>query len=310
MDNQAYTVRDAHAGSPILSAMSFNIRGALFDDGANRWPNRADLNARTILRYAPDLIGFQECHQGNLDIYRVRLAGYEWVTGPAYNNDAPHFQYPAIFWKPDRLKLIESDGFWLSLTPDRHSGSWGTDCVRSATWALFEQPRTLQRFVHLNTHLDHVSELARVEGARLIVQRLHHFADEGVPLLVTGDFNCMPGTPAYRQFVAGGFADAYLTAGHTTPVSTFHGFQGHSYHPKPHETDRIDWILMRDGRQRWQVNDCRLITDSEPPLYPSDHWPVLASLSFIADSPSNPPHDHHGLQPEGSSSPVDPPEGL
>ena len=306
MDNLEY----ATPPSPVLGIMSFNIRGALFDDGTNRWPNRADLNVRTILRHAPDLIGFQELHQGNLDVYRERLAGYAWMTGPAYNNDEPHYQYPAIFWNPARLNLVDSGGFWLSLTPERHSGSWGTDCVRSATWAQFEWPGSGHRFVHLNTHLDHVSELARVEGARLIAQRLQYFAEQGMPVVVTGDFNCMPGTPTYQVFAHNGFIDAYLAAGNTTPAPTFHGFQGHSYQPKPHETDRIDWILMRHGRRRWTVNACVLIQDSEPPIYPSDHWPVLASISLIDDSPNEQPHDHHGLQPDYPSSPVDPSERI
>ncbi len=274
------TIEQSSAGQARpLRVMSFNVRGARFDDGVNCWPNRAALNVRVIRRHAPDLIGFQEAHQGNLDVYQQQLAGYHWLSGPAYNNDPAHYQYPAIAWNPGRLNLIESGGFWLSETPEQHSGSWDTACIRSATWAQFEDIVTGFHFIHLNTHLDHISELARVEGARLIVARLQTIA-AGLPVLVTGDFNCVPGSPAHRLFTAEGYTDTFAAAGHTQPAFSYHGFLGRAWQPKPHESDRIDWILTRDGRQHWRVLACDLIEDAEPPLYPSDHWPVLCQVSL------------------------------
>jgi exonuclease III len=43
---------------------------------------------------------------------------------------------------------------------------------------------------------------------------------------------------------------------------------------------RIDWILLRDGRLRWTVAACDLLYDAEPPLYSSDHFPLLADLAL------------------------------
>jgi hypothetical protein len=59
-----------------LRVMTFNIANALEteDDGENAWPFRAPLNVRTIKRYTPDLIGFQQCDDGNLETYRSALA--------------------------------------------------------------------------------------------------------------------------------------------------------------------------------------------------------------------------------------------
>ncbi|HLY31927.1 MAG TPA: hypothetical protein VKQ36_12930 [Ktedonobacterales bacterium] len=52
-----------------LRVMTFNIANAINteDDGVNAWALRADLNIATIKRYAPDLIGFQQVDQGNLE---------------------------------------------------------------------------------------------------------------------------------------------------------------------------------------------------------------------------------------------------
>jgi endonuclease/exonuclease/phosphatase family metal-dependent hydrolase len=258
-----------------LRVMTFNIRGSGFQDGANIWPNRAALNVATILRHAPDLIGFQELDLGNLAYYREHLPGYEHLLGPEYNDEEP-FQYPAIFWRAGRLRPLQSGGFWLSETPERHSRSWDTRCIRSAAWARFEL-NAGGRLLHLNTHLDHVSEQARAEGAKLIARRLPELWGDA-PALVTGDFNCGPGSAAYRALLAAGLADAHtLSHGDAGPVMTFHGFRGHAFAPQAHDIrDRIDWVLVRAAR----VAGCLIVEDAEPPHYPSDHYPVLVDLEL------------------------------
>jgi hypothetical protein len=36
--------------------------------------------------------------------------------------------------------------------------------------------------------------------------------------------------------------------------------------------------MLRQGAQPLTVQCCEVIRDAEPPLYPSDHYPVLAEL--------------------------------
>jgi hypothetical protein len=60
-------------------------------------------------------------------------------------------------WRAERLRPIAADGFWLSETPGEHSRSWETDCIRSAGWVRFRCLESGAEFVHLNTHLDHIS---------------------------------------------------------------------------------------------------------------------------------------------------------
>lgn len=257
--------------------MTFNVRGAHFNDGANRWPARADLNIATIRKHAPDLIGFQEVHPTNLDAYREHLTGYEYLIGPHYN-DAEPYQHPTIAWNRERLRLLESGGFWLSLTPDCHSRAWDTACTRAATWARLEWIEGGLTLLHLNTHLDHISEMARMEGARMIVRQLQRLAQDGEPVIVTGDFNCPPTSVAHQIFEQHGFVDTYTAAGHAAATPTFHGFRGPAYVPDAQDADRIDWILLYDPFQRLHVSACEIIYDAAPPLYPSDHYPVMATF--------------------------------
>ena len=268
-----------------IRVMSFNIRGSSRDRGkANAWVNRAPANVETIERCAPGLIGFQEFQRGNLKIYRQRLPGYAHILGPRYANRPPH-SFNAIFFDPTRLELLDSGGFWLSTTPERYSASWGTRVVRSANWALFASPETGLTFVHLNTHLDHVSPPARREGSRLILRKLAEIRENvgaGLPVIVTGDFNCRPGSPTYLNFIEGGFVDTYLAAGNeeNEDANTFHAFKGSRYrdaHPMPR---RIDWILLSDPDRRMAVKSCSIVRDNDESsgVYPSDHYPVLAEL--------------------------------
>lgn len=265
-----------------LRVMTFNLRGSYFPDGENTWKRRAALNALTIRRYAPELIGFQEFQDGNLRAYEERLTGYAYSLGPEYQNGKPH-AFNAIYWDPQRLEMLDAGGFWLSTTPERFSGSWGTRQIRSANWVRLRILAGGTEFLHLNCHLDHVSETARARASELIAHHLPKLGGDAMPVVLTGDFNCDPGSEAYQTFARAEFADAHLVAG-GGQENTFHRFRGEGFEPKnPERQARIDWILVRDGpRSRWSVRRCVTIRDAEPPLYPSDHYPVLAHLSLGA----------------------------
>jgi endonuclease/exonuclease/phosphatase family metal-dependent hydrolase len=266
-----------------LRVISFNVRGSFRDLGTpNAWPERAALNVETIRRHAPDLIGFQELQSGNLETYGELLQRYERVLGPEYGNGArPSLN--AIFFDPGHLRLLDAGGFWLSETPQRYSSSWESRVVRSATWAYFELPGL--PFLHLNTHLDHVSETARLKGSRLVLRKVEELLGRyggEMPVVVTGDFNCRPGTPTYRTFLAGGFVDTCLSAGSGDDAHTFHAFKGPRYrdaHPGLGPR-RIDWILLRDPRGRLRPISCSIGRDHSGQTYPSDHYPVLAELAL------------------------------
>jgi endonuclease/exonuclease/phosphatase family metal-dependent hydrolase len=268
-----------------MRVMSFNIRGSFRDRGkANAWENRADLNVETIERRAPDLIGFQELQGGSLETYREELSQYACVLGPRYGNRA-HHDFNAIYFDPSRLELLDSGGFWLSERPERYSASWGARVVRSANWALFRFSETGLSLLHLNTHLDHASRRARVEGSRLILRKLAEIGGDELSVVVTGDFNSRPGTPVYRNFARAGFVDTYLAAGNQDgrDANTFHAFKGARYRDTRPALGprRIDWILLKDPKRRVRVGSHLILRDHQEGsgVYPSDHYPVLAELT-------------------------------
>ena len=267
--------------------MSFNVRGSFRDLRRRdaRWPSRAPENVAAIERHTPHVVGLQECQRGNLLTYRKHLSRYERIKGPRYGNAPPH-DFNAILYDPARLEFLESGGFWLSDTPAKHSRSWGTRVARSASWALFGTGTGL--LLHLNTHLDHKSGPARRNGSALIIEEveklLRHHGPE-TPAILTGDFNCRPGTPTYENFVEAGFVDTFLAAGNMDEkgIGTFHAFEGNRYRdPHPGRGPRrIDWVLLKDPSNRLRIVSHEILRDgADHPPYPSDHHPVLARFAL------------------------------
>ena len=266
-----------------IRVMTFNVRGSHHRDGENAWRRRAPLNVRTVARQGPDLIGLQEFQDGNARVYARELAGYKSVLGHHYENRPPH-AHNAIYWDPGRLEALDAGGFWLSETPELFSGSWETRQIRTANWVRFRPVAGGPEFLHLNTHLDHISDRARVEASKLLLRWLDGPEADGAPVLLTGDFNCEPRSKAREVFDRAGFVDAHLAAGHG-PAKTFHAFRGEGFRGRdPSKEHRIDWVLLRGGSrgERWTVEGYSIVRDAEPPLYPSDHYPVVADLSLEA----------------------------
>jgi endonuclease/exonuclease/phosphatase family metal-dependent hydrolase len=274
-----------------MRVMTFNIRGFRRDAGTpNAWRKRVASNVAAITRRGPDAIGLQECQPGNLKAYRRRLPDYGQIRGPEYGNRPPH-DFNAILFHGSRLEVVESGGFWLSQTPERYSRSWETSVTRSANWALLRRLEDGETFLHLNTHLDHRSKPARVEGSALVVREAAGIQARlgDPPVVITGDFNSVPGSHPYRNFVEAGFTDAYLAAGNedAQDVHTFHNFKGESFVPRRGPSPkRLDWILFRDPRHRVRAESCSIVRyrDEESGTFPSDHYPVVADLSLRGNS--------------------------
>jgi endonuclease/exonuclease/phosphatase family metal-dependent hydrolase len=211
-----------------IRVMSFNSNGARsHEEDTNAWQKRIELNVQTIKRYAPDLIGFQEVENGNLESYQQPLAEYNHVIGNKYDVE-PYAAYTSIFWKSSRFELLETGEFWLSRTPDEPSNDWGVSYPLGATWVKVRDVTTGFPLLHVNTHLEDgdEGELSCVEGSKLIVERITQLQAGHFPALVTGDFNCNPESSTYGIFMERCFTDMYLAGGKD---STFHGYEGEHY---------------------------------------------------------------------------------
>lgn len=172
-----------------ITVGTFNIQGWLMD-GMHSWTKRADLNAETLVKQKLDIIGFQEFHKDNLDIYLKKLDYFAWHFGFDEGNGI--VQNP-ITWNKYRFKNINQGSFWVSENGTM-SKSWEAAAPRSCSWVLLDDLETGKTFLHANVHLDQVSEIARIEEVKLILmfinQQTFHW-----PIIITGDYNCSPYNP-------------------------------------------------------------------------------------------------------------------
>jgi endonuclease/exonuclease/phosphatase family metal-dependent hydrolase len=275
-----------------LSILTFNVRYDNPADGPDRWRNRRDQAITLIRDHGADLVGLQEALKSQLDDLLAALPEYR-ALGVGRDDGKEAGEYSAILYRTGRLRPVESGTFWLSESPEAPgSKSWNTACTRVCTWALFEErgedgqggEPTGKRFYHFNTHLDHASQEARLNGARLILERIAARKEANLPVIVTGDFNAGEENPAIRVFTAPGgltgestpamFVDTYRAA-HPgeREVGTFHGFKG-----QPGK-DKIDYVLVSQGFETVSASIDRRHIQGR---YPSDHFIVAAIVRRAA----------------------------
>lgn len=259
--------------------MTFNIRFANPEDGVNYWPNRKELVASMIRYHEADVVGLQEAMRSQLDELVALLPDYAWYglcRTDGSTHPEPDNEFSAILYRKARFELLESATFWLSETP-KEVGSKGWDAAlpRIGAWVRFEDKVSGKEFYHFNTHFDHRGVQARAESARLLLGQIREIAGNG-PVILTGDFNCVPTDEPYR-ILAGkgsGLADALFQSEipHHGPLSTWSGFQFPGLPGR-----RIDYIFVNE---KVKVHKHAILSESWSGRFPSDHLPVLAEVKL------------------------------
>jgi endonuclease/exonuclease/phosphatase family metal-dependent hydrolase len=258
--------------------MTFNIRYGTAPDGDNAWPQRRELALRVIGDFDPHVLGVQEALGSQLDAVEQTFTQYARV-GVGRDDGRAAGEYSAILYDRRRLAVLNQGTFWLSDTPEvPGSMSWGNRITRIATWARFADRATGASFYVFNTHWDHESQPSRERSALLLLDRIAARPPPNEPVVLTGDFNAGEDNPAFRTLltIRNGGADGIRLADtfravhpNATQVGTYHAFRG------DRAGARIDAIL---ASMHWQVVDAEIVHTNENGRYPSDHFPVTATL--------------------------------
>ena len=257
-----------------VKLMSYNIRLDVTSDGENRWDARKEKLSSLIRYYEPGFIGTQEVKHHQLQYLLAQLPAYSHI-GVGRDDGKTDGEYSAILYDKKKFELIKQGTFWLSQTPDSVSMGWDAVCNRVCTYGLFRSNETKKLIWIFNTHFDHVGTVARLESAKLIIEKINKLNVENAPLVLCGDLNSPPEETAFQYFNKN-LQDARSISKEPAygPVATWNAFEFNKI-PK----GRIDHIFINKN-SHIHVMKFATLSDSYDKKYPSDHFPVMATLKI------------------------------
>ncbi|MFV0540166.1 MAG: hypothetical protein ACK5MZ_02880 [Aestuariibaculum sp.] len=128
-----------------LKLISYNVKLDYPKEGINSWINRKPFFIDQLKFYEPDVLGIQEALPNQMEDIDGLLPYYSFV-GVGRDDGKNTGEYSAIFYKADRLKVLQSSTFWLSQTPEKVTMGWDAVCNRICTYALFKDKKTKKYF--------------------------------------------------------------------------------------------------------------------------------------------------------------------
>ena len=293
---------------------SYNIRYKNANDSISGevWTKRCQVICDQVNFMAPEIFGTQEVLYVQLQDMKNALDGYDFI-GIGRDDGKRGGEHEAIFYKKDKLQLLDHGDFWLSETPDKPGLGWDAVCIRICTWGKFavkaqkEQRHGLfnrrkkepqQVFYFFNLHMDHVGVVARREAAKLVVAKVREIA-QGAPVFVTGDFNVDQNDEIYTIFTKSGLMkDSYEASRiRFAENGTFNAFKTNYF-----TTSRIDHVLVSPSTKveaygvltnsYWTPDDDpddnlkasdapqQISFDTYIRHNPSDHYPVFVKIKL------------------------------
>lgn len=143
----------------VMTLNNFNtIPEADIECFSDVWANRAAFNVKTLKRYEPDLIGFQEFEPEHWATYQQELSDYHQLL-PTESGEGT-----AIFWKAERFAMLDHGFVGLLASELPHLTDLEDDMLLSTTWVKLRCRESGIEFIYLNTHLNDASEGARLVG--------------------------------------------------------------------------------------------------------------------------------------------------
>ena len=294
---------------------TYNIRYKNWNDSVqgNVWTKRCQVICDQVNFMDPVIFGTQEVLYNQLQDMLKALDGYAYI-GIGRDDGKRGGEHEAIFYKKDKLELLDHGDFWLSETPDKPGLGWDAACIRICTWGKFSMKapdkehhrrglfgrgpkREVPEFYFFNLHMDHVGVVARREAAKLVVAKVKEIA-QGAPVFITGDFNVDQENEIYTIFTKSGILkDSYDAARiRFAENGTFNAFKTEYY-----TTSRIDHVFVSPSttveaygvltNSYWtpdETDDTLKSSDAPQEISfdthirrnPSDHYPVFVKVKL------------------------------
>lgn len=251
-----------------IRMMSYNLRCiSPLDFGKKSWFYRADLIIDDIVSEKPGIIGFQEATKWHYAYLTNALQGYDSVI--TYRDEAFNSEGCPIFYNTTLYTLVDKGSFWLSETPEVMSKSWGAQFNRVCSYVILTDNASGEDFVVFNTHLSHVSDEARINGIKVVLDKISEFGS--LPSVIMGDFNAQEGSETYIR-VTENFDDARYATENTKDSHTYQGWGD------TEKYKRIDYFMI--SKTGITVSEYDVLSGLHDGVYSSDHCPIVLEFSL------------------------------
>jgi len=241
-----------------IKVMSYNIYvGSQTDE-------RRAAVIKMIEGYMPDVFGVQEADPKWMRYLTEKLPMYAYVGEGRNGGDSG--EYSAIFYLKEKFDCMKHKTRWLSDTPDQVSKVEESSLNRVYTYALLCRRSDGTRFIHINTHFEHTSDIAREKQAEVLAKGIGEMKE--YPIILTGDLNTTAQTKAFETLINAGMTDSASIASKGTEEGTFHGYAGLS--------STIDFCLVT--KENISVSLYKVCNEMIDGAFASDHHPVYTEL--------------------------------
>lgn len=267
-NNNKETVEIQVENNGQIKMMSYNLRCISPTDwGKKAWFYRANLVVDDIENEKPGIIGFQESTKWHYKYLVDTLKGYDSVI--EYRDEAFNSEGCPIFYNTSLYELVDKGSFWLSETPEVMSKSWGAQYNRVCSYVILTDKASGEDFVVFNTHLSHVSDEARINGIKVVLDKIAEFGS--LPSVIMGDFNALEGSVTYNS-VTENFLDAKKVAEKTSDSHTYQNWGN------PEKFQRIDYFMV--SKTGFKINSYDVLSAVHDGVYSSDHCPIVLEVEI------------------------------
>lgn len=252
-----------------LTVVTFNMRVDVPADGKNYFFCRAPFILEKIKKEKPDIICVQEASDAIRNWLSSTLVDYEMI-GQGREANYRGESNP-ILYRKDKFSLLSLGQCWLSETPYLPGSRYAEQsmCPRICIYATLlvgDERKPLRVY---STHLDHISESARLLGMSRVLDIIENDSlNTDAPVILCGDFNAEPNEACIM--CANEFSNPKLT---DLTASIDHSFHDYGRLQRKCKIDYIFSNLVGIGK-------CAAWTDEWNGIYLSDHYPLAVKVEL------------------------------
>lgn len=249
-----------------IKIVTFNIKCDWKTNSINSFMHRAGLVFEKIMKELPEVILFQEIKKEHLELLKRMLPEYDFFGHFREKDYSGEGLYTAIL--KSRMQLLGYNSYWISPTPYLPGSRFEnqSECPRICISTKIRDTKTNKIFRVLNVHLDHISDEARIEGIKLILDMVRNEQkNDNIPLIIGGDFNAEPDSETIKY--CNEYKDIELHDITDKINITFHDFGSAAI--------KIDYIYVTKDILPC-AKSAYIWNDSNAGIYLSDHYPVCA----------------------------------